>query len=68
MAQAADPAEVQYAQLALRLGAPPSAALLSMVTEGLMDAPGRNADEHFALLAKKADTQQAKLRARRTGS
>jgi hypothetical protein len=68
MPQAADPAEEQYALAALRLGAPPSAVLLAMVSEGLIDVPGRNADERFELLAIKADTHQATFRARRTGS
>ena len=68
MVRAADPDEEQYAQTALRLDAPPTAELLTMVRTGLIDIPGRNVEERFELLAMKADIHQATLRAHRTGS
>jgi|GEM_PF-2340326 len=68
MVRAADPDEQQYAQTALRLDAPPTAELLTMVRTGLIDIPGRNVEERFELLAMKADIHQGALRARHTGS
>ena len=68
MVRAADPDEEQYAQTALRLDAPPTAELLTMVRTGLIDISGRNVEERFELLAMKADIHQATLRARHTGS
>ena len=68
MVRAADPDEEQYAQTALRLDAPPTAELLTMVRTGLIDIPGRNVEERFELLAMKADLHQATFRARRTSS
>jgi hypothetical protein len=68
MVRAPDPAEEEYAQAALRLDASPTAELLTVVREGLIDVPGSTAEERFELLAMKADIHQAKLRARRPGS
>jgi len=68
MVRAPDPAEEQYAQAALRLDASPTAELLTVVREGLIDVPGSTAEERFELLAMKADIHQATFRARRTGS
>jgi hypothetical protein len=68
MVRAADPHEEQYALAALQLDAEPTDEILSMVEEGLLDVPGRTAQERFELLAMKADIHQAKLRAHRTGS
>jgi len=68
MVRAPDPPEKQYAQAALRLDASPTAELLTVVREGLIDVPGRTAEERFELLAMKADVRQATFRAHRTGS
>jgi hypothetical protein len=68
MVRAADPDDEQYAQTALRLDAPPTAELLTMVRTGLIDIPGRNVEERFELLTMKADIHRAALRARHTGS
>jgi len=67
MVRAADPSEQQYAQVALRLNSDPTQETLTAVKDGLVGMPGPNAEERFELLAMKADSRQAKLRARLTG-
>lgn len=68
MVRAADPDEEQFAYSALRLEAEPTPELLTMVHEGLLEVPGRTAEERFELLAMHADAHQAKFRTRRTSS